>query len=600
MKKMETHPDVKAKVDAQKWFYTSIVKSHFFKPRNFLDGKKVKSYKADGLGLVGSPACIKGETMIRAEQSLFPLQELKVEQKVFSHDGTHNEITKRYCPSYEGEVITLKNQIGNVTLSPDHLVYAMQIPKNSSFAHNSHKRKIPASWVHAKDLETGDICLYPISKQVNKVPSISIIQTKKRYDFKSKGLPAKISLTPLLIRLFGYFIAEGSTRESKSEICFSFGGDEEHLAKEVQNALQNTFNLKSRINKKIKQNKIEVTANNIHLAKYLREYFGKNCYEKRIPSFLLFLEPSLQKELIYGLWQGDGYISFNKKKPRAEFATTSQILAKQLTGLLLRQRISSSLYLESKKIVNGVNHQPCYRIHIEEYLALRKMAALLKVDFTYPNTSRIANHTWFDDNYFYMPMCKIEKKIFQGRLANVEVADAHSYVSDAFALHNCGDMMKVWIKVDKKTDKVKEFKWQTFGCASAIASTSMLSVMVSEKGGMKIEEALKIKPQEIVKRLGDLPARKFHCSVLGDKALRAAINDYFRKSGQSQRIVHEGARVIDKETNVTDKDIEEAVLEGADNFEKVQYKLKVGISNKSCIPEVEQLIRFYKEKYFGS
>lgn len=163
----------------------------------------------------------------------------------------------------------------------------------------------------------------------------------------------------------------------------------------------------------------------------------------------------------------------------------------------------------------------------------------------------------------------------------------------------CGDMMKVWIKVDKENDKIKEMKWATFGCASALASTSMLSVMVTENYGMKIDDALKIKPQDIVKRLGDLPTRKFHCSVLGDKALRAAINDYFRKTNQLARIITEGARIIDQETKVTDKDIEEAVLEGADTLEKVQHRLKVGVSNKACIPEVEQLINFYKEKYFG-
>jgi NifU-like protein involved in Fe-S cluster formation len=163
----------------------------------------------------------------------------------------------------------------------------------------------------------------------------------------------------------------------------------------------------------------------------------------------------------------------------------------------------------------------------------------------------------------------------------------------------CGDAMKMWIKVDKQTDTIKELKWQTFGCASAIASTSVLSIMVTENGGMKIDAALKLKPQDIVSRLGTLPSRKFHCSVLGDKALRGAINDYFRRSGQIVRIIIEGARIIDAETKTTDKDIEEAVLEGALTFEDVQKKLKVGIANKAVVPAVEELIRFYREKYFG-
>jgi len=95
----------------------------------------------------------------------------------------------------------------------------------------------------------------------------------------------------------------------------------------------------------------------------------------------------------------------------------------------------------------------------------------------------------------------------------------------------CGDMMKIWILVDPKTKKIKDFKWQTFGCASAIASTSMLSVMVLEKGGMDLEQAEKITPQDILARLGGLPDRKVHCSVLGDQALRAAIKDYHRRQG---------------------------------------------------------------------
>ena len=123
--------------------------------------------------------------------------------------------------------------------------------------------------------------------------------------------------------------------------------------------------------------------------------------------------------------------------------------------------------------------------------------------------------------------------------------------------------------------------------------------MVTENGGMKIEQALSIKPQDITKRLGDLPTRKIHCSVLGDKALRSAINNYFIKSGQKDRVVKEQVRIIDKAANVTDHDIEEAVLEGAQTLEAVQKKTKVGVGNPEVIPEVEQLIRFYTEKYFG-
>jgi nitrogen fixation protein NifU and related proteins len=195
---------------------------------------------------------------------------------------------------------------------------------------------------------------------------------------------------------------------------------------------------------------------------------------------------------------------------------------------------------------------------------------------------------------------EVKKHFFQPQNIVLDIKDVKDY--DGLGMVGspaCGDMMKVWIKVDKKADKILDMKWQTFGCGSAIAATSMLSVMVSENNGMSIDKALKIKAQDITERLHGLPIRKIHCSVLGDKALRSAINSYFVKTKQTNRVIKEHARIIDKIAKVTDHDIEEAVLEGAHTLEAVQKKTKVGVGNPEVIPEVEQLIRFYQEKYFG-
>src|SRR3989344_3670391 len=189
------------------------------------------------------------------------------------------------------------------------------------------------------------------------------------------------------------------------------------------------------------------------------------------------------------------------------------------------------------------------------------------------------------------------------RPKNESEYDAHGMVGSPA----CGDMMEMWMKIEvgsKKLEvgkgRVKELKWKPFGCASAIAATSMFSVMVTENGGLPIGEALKVRPQDVMKRLGGLPNRKIHCSVLADKAFQKTANDYFRKTGQFDKIIVEGARVIDPRLNITDKDIEEAVLEGAQNLEDVQKKLKVGVgASEEIKTEVEQLIRFYKDKYYG-
>ena len=164
----------------------------------------------------------------------------------------------------------------------------------------------------------------------------------------------------------------------------------------------------------------------------------------------------------------------------------------------------------------------------------------------------------------------------------------------------CGDEMVIWLKIDPKTEKIKDCRWRTFGCGSAIASTSVMSEMIKENGGMKIDDALKLTPKDILARLGGLPDRKIHCSVLGDKALQAAINDYFRSTGQHQRIFVSGAKIVDKDLNITDHDIEEAVLEGAQTIEDVQKKLKVGAAKPESRAAIEELIRYYFEKYFGN
>ena len=106
------------------------------------------------------------------------------------------------------------------------------------------------------------------------------------------------------------------------------------------------------------------------------------------------------------------------------------------------------------------------------------------------------------------------------------------YVADGVGVVGspaCGDMMVVWIKIDPVSERITECKWRTFGCASAIASTSMMSVMATENGGMTIARAKRMTPESIIDRLGGLPDRKYHCSVLGHMGLREAINDYLNE-----------------------------------------------------------------------
>ena len=91
----------------------------------------------------------------------------------------------------------------------------------------------------------------------------------------------------------------------------------------------------------------------------------------------------------------------------------------------------------------------------------------------------------------------------------------------------CGDMMQIMIKVED--EKIVDAKFKTFGCGSAIASSSMATEMII---GKTIDEALAITNKQIVDELGGLPPVKIHCSVLADHAIKSAIYDYAQKNGK--------------------------------------------------------------------
>ncbi len=98
---------------------------------------------------------------------------------------------------------------------------------------------------------------------------------------------------------------------------------------------------------------------------------------------------------------------------------------------------------------------------------------------------------------------------------------------------SCGDIMKLYIKIDDK-EIIKDVKFQTFGCAAAIVSSSIATEMIK---GKSVEEALNLDNNEIIKELGGLPLHKIHCSVLAKEAVEAAIKDYRSKKGKGSKAV---------------------------------------------------------------
>ena len=109
-------------------------------------------------------------------------------------------------------------------------------------------------------------------------------------------------------------------------------------------------------------------------------------------------------------------------------------------------------------------------------------------------------------------------------LGKMEDADGVGEVGNA----KCGDIMRMYIKVDPETQVITDVKFNTFGCGSGIAASSMATEMIK---GKPLDEALQLSNKAVVEALDGLPAQKIHCSVLAEEAVQAAVEDYRKRSG---------------------------------------------------------------------
>ena len=107
-------------------------------------------------------------------------------------------------------------------------------------------------------------------------------------------------------------------------------------------------------------------------------------------------------------------------------------------------------------------------------------------------------------------------------VGEIENADGVGQVGNA----KCGDIMKMYLKI--KDNVIQDVKFETFGCGSAIASSSIATEMIK---GRTLEDALALTNQEVVDALGGLPAHKLHCSVLAEEAVKSAVKDYYDRNG---------------------------------------------------------------------
>lgn len=176
---------------------------------------------------------------------------------------------------------------------------------------------------------------------------------------------------------------------------------------------------------------------------------------------------------------------------------------------------------------------------------------------------------------------------------NVGKIDDADLIGEAGSLA-CGDSLKLYIKLDGNV--IKDAKFLTFGCGSAVASSSILTEMII---GKTLEEASKITNKDIAQELDGLPQEKMHCSVMGHEALEDALNKYFGKEDldELEDNSHVGEKIVCTCFNVTENQIWEAIkVNGLKTVEEVTNYTKAGGACGRCKGVIKDMIETYLKK----
>jgi NifU-like protein involved in Fe-S cluster formation len=485
------------------WYYSDLVKDHFFRPRNFLK-RDPRPGEFDAEGQVGNFKCgdimrmwikvdpktkkiknlkwrtfgavVKGEFVLLSNYQTEPIENVMPETKIIDGDGKINRVAEVVESTMEGNIITLElatSNYYNISLTPNHPVPCVLRNEVSKPIRKSGKR-----WSEVKDSL--------LQKSVIKIRPISELKEGDFLIFKvDKNIKDNKELNKEICVLLGYYVSDGNIK-SVNRIIFNFNITEEKYIKKIEN-IAKKLNLDYKIFKRKTENVLCVQIYNKKLVSLLLKHGGRSG-NKYFSNEVMRLPLQKQMLILDSYLEGDGWSSQQKNNWNEQYfiSTSQENLAFQLQTILARNGIFAPIHKRKPRL---------FVIKEKEYMDSGEINLVFKKNKHY---SWIKYHKKY--KCFLIPIRKIVSHEYSGYIYDIALQGSpHTYKIKGITVHNC---------------------------APAIASTSMFSEMVLGKGGMTIEKALKITPQDIIKRLGGVPSRKIHCSIMAHQAFSKAIENY--------------------------------------------------------------------------
>ena len=423
------------------------------KPIKVMLAQKAKTI-SEGFEKVGKPAaCFPKGELIFSNPSIKEIENFEENDLVIGKNGKFQKIEKRFKKRYFGNVIKIyPHYLFPFTLTKDHRVLIIKKQlcswknrliicrpncQEQKYGCQKNYKNYEIEWVCANELEKGDFILFPKFKEFQPKKKIDLKEfnqdrqkeTKnnkiRSYSnlkgvFKGKWINQFIKLSPNFFELCGWYLAEGSS-SNKGDIRFSLGYNEEKEAERIKKLIKRIFDIEVNILPNKNKGVRIIRIYSILLSNFFIKNFGSSSTNKKIPAFIMFSEKEKIKYFIKSYIQGDGH---KTSKNIYTIVTASENIAYQIILLLTKLNILPSVGKYENKGLGKIQ----YRISIfgKQINNIEKNSHKTKT-----------NHQRFfeDEDFFYIPIKKIEKLKYKGIVFNFETPD-NTYLSSAI-VHNC-------------------------------------------------------------------------------------------------------------------------------------------------------------------
>lgn len=366
------------------------------------------------------------------------IEEIKVGDRVLTHTGQYADVYHVQERPYTGNLYTIEyygDATQKIEVTEEHPFVAVK--RNLQ---NERNRNWTRKWLPMKALLKGDYLAIPIDKRIESTHQqiVTVPIGNGSHGFKNLAVP--VPSTRSFFRLAGYYLAEGSVDKNGHYLNFSFHEKERDYIEDVKSLLREVFQVEKINESYHKKNRgISVVVCSTALARVFTILFGKNAFERKIPEWMRWEEPAKQRELILGLFRGDGnyYLGQNKhgRKELFRISTISETLACSVKDILLRLGVVGSLNCQKTR---GPGRKPMYNVCIGGEQA-EYFGALVGTGVKHLlNKKKRATMFHIDEHFAYLPVKKITKRSVKNLpVYNFSVKGDESYVAGGVAVHNC-------------------------------------------------------------------------------------------------------------------------------------------------------------------